>query len=100
MFQFENRISKNERLNVFYHVTMMDEMQTENFTAAFKVTLDCVDVSEKGEACLFSTKSDHTMHLQTTNTHVELGLSPQLIYVFFIRNGRNTPAHCVYVSAK
>ena len=63
--------AKNERLNVFYHVTMMDEMQTENFTAAFKVTLDCVDVSEKGEACLFSTKSDHTMHLQTTNTHVE-----------------------------
>ena len=50
---------------------MMDEMQTENFTAAFKVTLDCVDVSEKGDACLFSTKSDHTMHLQTTNTHVE-----------------------------
>ena len=70
-FNLKTVSAKNERLNVFNHVTIMDERQKENFTAAFKVTLDCVDVSEKGDACLFSTKSDHTMHLQTTNTHVE-----------------------------
>ena len=40
------------------------------FYCASKVTLDCVDVSEKEEAC--SVQKVDTMHLQTTNTRTRM----------------------------
>ena len=56
--------AKIGRLNVIY-----DDGWDANgkFDCAFEVTFNCVDVSEKEEAC--SVQKVGTMHLQTTNTH-------------------------------